>query len=245
MDRREEHRSYRGDMGQGRQHRGPQMDEEEIRRMRARAREEAWGDWVPEPPPQAQGARDEVRGHGEPFARTRGRRRRRGLIRQLVARLGMRMQQWAEEGGERLSRAGERVEDWSAEGGERLSRAGERVREVAEQPERIVGEPMRPRRVRRRQRGDGDGELEIDLSYRGRGPKNYTRSDERIREDVCDLLAEAALDASDIEVKVDRGEVTLEGSVPTKHWRRMAEDLADQAPGVGDINNDLRVRAHG
>lgn len=39
--------------------------------------------------------------------------------------------------------------------------------------------------------------------HAGRGPKGYQRSDERIREDVCDRLTEhPAIDASEIEVEV-------------------------------------------
>lgn len=45
--------------------------------------------------------------------------------------------------------------------------------------------------------------------HRGKGPKNYTRSEERIREDVSDKLSEDSfLDASAIEVSVQDGEVT-------------------------------------
>ena len=39
--------------------------------------------------------------------------------------------------------------------------------------------------------------------HRGRGPRGYTRSDERIREDVNDRLTDDGwLDASDIDVQV-------------------------------------------
>jgi len=51
-------------------------------------------------------------------------------------------------------------------------------------------------------------------SYRGRGPKNYQRSDDRIREDICERLAmDHDVDASDIEVAVAEGVVTLNGTV--------------------------------
>jgi hypothetical protein len=53
--------------------------------------------------------------------------------------------------------------------------------------------------------------------FAGRGPKGYRRSDSRIREDVCDRLTDAPfLDASDIDVTVTDGEVTLSGTV---HYR--------------------------
>ena len=47
-------------------------------------------------------------------------------------------------------------------------------------------------------------------SFRGRGPKNYQRSDERIREDVCERLTyDERVDASDVEVDVREGVVRL------------------------------------
>lgn len=78
--------------------------------------------------------------------------------------------------------------------------------------------------------------------FRGRGPKNYTRSDHRIHEDVCDRLTEAgAIDASDIDVEVKDGEVTLSGTVAARDQRRAAEDCAEAVAGVRHVQNNLRV----
>ena len=53
--------------------------------------------------------------------------------------------------------------------------------------------------------------------YRGRGPKGYIRSDERICEDVCDRLSDDPfVDAADVEVVVAGSEVTLTGT--RKHF---------------------------
>src|ERR1044071_1427135 len=50
--------------------------------------------------------------------------------------------------------------------------------------------------------------------FAGKGPKNYLRSDERIEEDINERLTEhSMIDASDIEVAVENGEVTLRGYV--------------------------------
>jgi len=77
----------------------------------------------------------------------------------------------------------------------------------------------------------------------GKGPKGYVRSDERIREDVCDRLSEDdELDASDITVTVSNGEVRLEGSVLDRHSKHRAEDLAESVSGVQEITNNLRAR---
>jgi flavin-binding protein dodecin len=76
-----------------------------------------------------------------------------------------------------------------------------------------------------------------------RGPKGYKRSDERIREDVCDRLAHAdELDPSEIEVSVSNGEVTLIGSVPFRGMKYAVEQHVEEVRGVSDVNNQLRVR---
>ncbi len=82
--------------------------------------------------------------------------------------------------------------------------------------------------------------------YYGVGPNNYTRSDERILEDVNDRLTwDGRIDASDISVDVHDGVVTLTGSVDRRWDKRMAEDDADDVLGVVDVNNQLRVRNRG
>jgi hypothetical protein len=76
----------------------------------------------------------------------------------------------------------------------------------------------------------------------GRGPRGYQRSDERIREDICErMCVHGELDASEIDVAVSGGEVTLQGSVGDRHSKRLAEDLAEQASGVREVHNLLRV----
>jgi len=75
-----------------------------------------------------------------------------------------------------------------------------------------------------------------------RGPKGYKRSDERIREDVNDRLSmQDDLDPSEIEVAVSNGEVTLTGSVMSRHEKFLAEEIADDVSGVTDVHNQLRV----
>lgn len=79
--------------------------------------------------------------------------------------------------------------------------------------------------------------------HAGKGPKGYQRSDERIREDVCDRLARHPhIDASEIEVKVSNGEVTLSGAVDERNAKRMSEDLAESVDGVREVHNQLRVQ---
>ena len=92
--------------------------------------------------------------------------------------------------------------------------------------------------------GNDDAERRRQMDkYRGRGPKNYARSEERIREDVCDRLTEdGAIDASDIDVSVSGTEVTLGGTVPSRHQRRRAEICAERVSGVSHVQNNMRVK---
>lgn len=100
--------------------------------------------------------------------------------------------------------------------------------------------------VRRVADGDTGPGLFGGGQHRGRGPKNYTRSDERIREDVNDRLSDDPhLDASEIEVQVSSCEVTLTGTVDSREDRRRAEDLVEQVSGVKHVQNNLRVQAQG
>ncbi len=93
--------------------------------------------------------------------------------------------------------------------------------------------------------GEKLGHFVRDLTpgeHHGRGPKGYKRSDERIREDISDRLTEDGyLDASNIDVAVDGGEVTLSGTVSDRQSKRRAEDLADAVSGVTHVQNNLRA----
>jgi hypothetical protein len=80
--------------------------------------------------------------------------------------------------------------------------------------------------------------------FTGRGPKGYGRSDARIREDVSDRLElHGEIDASEIEVRVESGEVTLEGTVSDRLTRRLAEDIVEDSPGVKQVHNRIRVQS--
>ncbi|PVM87244.1 BON domain-containing protein [Caulobacter radicis] len=82
----------------------------------------------------------------------------------------------------------------------------------------------------------------VRADHRGRGPKGYRRSDERIREDVSDRLTDDGwLDASFIEVAVKDGEVTLSGTVHARDDKRRAELLAESVSGVDNVQNNLRL----
>lgn len=86
-------------------------------------------------------------------------------------------------------------------------------------------------------------ELEQRGVHRGKGPRNWQRADQRILEDINDMLTEDAyIDASDIEVSVEKGNIVLTGVVENRGVKRRAEDLVERVSGVKNLENRLRVR---
>jgi osmotically-inducible protein OsmY len=74
----------------------------------------------------------------------------------------------------------------------------------------------------------------------GKGPKGYTRSDERIFEDVCERLrADMEVDATELSVTVRSGEVTLEGRVPDRFQEHRAIEVAESVRGVCNVTSHL------
>jgi osmotically-inducible protein OsmY len=82
------------------------------------------------------------------------------------------------------------------------------------------------------------------MGHRGKGPKNYSRSDERIREDLNEKLTESdEIDASGISVEVSNGIATLTGTVEQRWMKHRAEDLAESCSGVRDVTNQITVKS--
>lgn len=78
--------------------------------------------------------------------------------------------------------------------------------------------------------------------HTGRGPRNYRRSDVRIRDEICERLThDEHIDASEIEVSVLEGDVLLIGTVEHRDFKHLAEDIAFRVGGVLDVTNRLRV----
>ena len=93
----------------------------------------------------------------------------------------------------------------------------------------------------------GMGAPHIDRGpHYGKGPKGYKRSSERTREEVCEAIAhQGHIDASDVEVKVEDGVVTLTGTVPHRHDKRGLEHLVERCRGVDYVHNELRLKREG
>lgn len=88
----------------------------------------------------------------------------------------------------------------------------------------------------------GDGYRPGQQDERRSQTSGYRRPDTRIADDICDRLTRHGwIDATDIEVRVENGEVTLEGTVDSRRAKRLAEDVADSVSGVQDVHNRLRI----
>lgn len=87
--------------------------------------------------------------------------------------------------------------------------------------------------------------FEERLNHRGKAPRNFNITDQRIYERICEALTDDPdLDASSVEVKVASGVVTLMGEVEDRHSKKLAEDIVEEIGGVKDIFNYLSYYSH-
>lgn len=99
--------------------------------------------------------------------------------------------------------------------------------------------PLRRRDDRPEGTGDG-GAYQGDAP--GRGPREDRLPDHRLEEDICALLTRhPEVDAAEIEVMVEGGEVTLQGSVAQRDACWLIEELVAAVPGVSLVHNRVRV----
>jgi BON domain len=85
------------------------------------------------------------------------------------------------------------------------------------------------------QGGQGQGQR------RGKAPKGYQRSDDRLKEMICEkLMDEPSIDASEVSIDVQGQVVTLEGTVESRQAKYEIESLIDQY-GAKDIVNNIKV----
>jgi hypothetical protein len=78
--------------------------------------------------------------------------------------------------------------------------------------------------------------------YVGRGPKGWSRDDQKLYEEVCErLLHDRLIDARGIEVFVEDGVVLLRGEVRAPADPALAERLVREIPGVKGVELDVKV----
>lgn len=89
----------------------------------------------------------------------------------------------------------------------------------------------------------GESYIGARPNYRGIGPRNFVRSDDRILESIGErLFDDPSVDASDIGISVREGVVKLEGTVGERWMKHRVEDIAECCAGVKDVENHIRVK---
>ena len=90
-----------------------------------------------------------------------------------------------------------------------------------------------------------DDELAGRSHHRGRGPKDWSRDDRRLYEEICErLLHDRLIDARGIAVAVDDGVVTLKGEARGAADPLLALQLVRETPGVKGVQVELSVNPH-
>lgn len=81
--------------------------------------------------------------------------------------------------------------------------------------------------------------------HKGLGPKTAKTGEDPVLHAVHDALThEAWLDATDIELLVTGGKVTLTGTVNTEQQRELAGKTSAAAKGVTEVVNNLTIDAN-
>jgi len=92
--------------------------------------------------------------------------------------------------------------------------------------------------------GGSQGQGQSMGQHRGKGPKGYQRSDDRIKEMISERLRDdPQIDPSEVTVTVQGGKVTLEGTVDSRQVKNAIEEIAEQYGN--DVQNNLRVQRAG
>jgi osmotically-inducible protein OsmY len=138
---------------------------------------------------------------------------------------------------ESRDRGGE-FEDRARDAGDFFRRTGRRISNWFSD---VAGEGAYDRNY-----GDDRSRYEEFRGARGRGPKGYQRSDDRISDEVHQRLTDDPwLDATEISCSVSGGEVTLSGSVESREAKHRAERIVEDLSGVKHVQNNLRIQATG
>jgi osmotically-inducible protein OsmY len=75
-----------------------------------------------------------------------------------------------------------------------------------------------------------------------RGQRARRRPDESLAREISEVLTnDPELDATEIEVQVEGGAVTLSGTVTSSDAKLLAEELAESFPGVREVHNRLTI----
>ena len=90
--------------------------------------------------------------------------------------------------------------------------------------------------------GFANTESHIPGPFSGVGPRNYAKTDQRVLDEVCELLTRhGELDVRNVDVHCHNGVIRLEGHVPTRAIRREIEAAVESIFGVNDVEDHLTI----
>lgn len=122
--------------------------------------------------------------------------------------------------------------DFDREAGYGDRRSGQQYRDRGEQG-----------RARERYSRNQAEDWQIPGPYSGMGPRGYRPSDERIKDNLCEIFTRhGKIDARGVDIQVQDGNVTLAGEVNRKLEKYLAEEIASSISGVNEVDNRLRVK---
>jgi hypothetical protein len=79
--------------------------------------------------------------------------------------------------------------------------------------------------------------------YSGRGPIGYDSAGDPTGQEVYSRLTQhGQVDASEIEIVIDDGEVLLDGTVDSEETKRLAQEAVETITGVRSVQNLLQVK---
>ena len=89
-------------------------------------------------------------------------------------------------------------------------------------------------------RGERREEQERRQAERGQWARR--RPDDTLAQEIREILAnDPELDATEVEIEVEGGAVTLSGVVDESDAKLLAEELVETLPGVREVHNRIRV----
>lgn len=82
----------------------------------------------------------------------------------------------------------------------------------------------------------------IDKQHVGKGPKGYTKNDYAIYEEVCEKLTlDSYIDASSINVNVEKGILQLSGEVDSEETKDRVMGLVHEVHGISHVVNEITL----
>jgi osmotically-inducible protein OsmY len=78
--------------------------------------------------------------------------------------------------------------------------------------------------------------------HAGKGPKGWSSNDSILAQVNEALYLHPAVDASDIDTRLEDDALVLSGHVQTLQQKKMAERIVENISGIKDVRNEIKIR---